>query len=65
MPPKIVAEAIIDEDGFLDSDDEGAAILTRSTEFTEAAITSRSGISEVSKLSHDTSIHDGVHVTSL
>ncbi len=61
-PPKIVAE----EDGrFGDSDDEGAAILGRSGDFNDTAMFSRSGISDVSKLTQDTSIHDGVHVTSL
>jgi len=65
-PPQIVTE-MRDEDAFLDSDDEGAAILGRSTDFNtnSTALTSRSGISDVSKLTQDTSIHDGVHVTSL
>lgn len=64
IAPKIVTEQI-DEDGFLDSDDEGAAILGRSQDFTEGALTTRSGISDVSKLSQETNVQDGVHVTCL
>jgi len=61
-PPKIVTEPLEDE-GFLDSDDEGAAILGRSTD--ETALTTRSAVSDVSKISQETSIQDGVHVTAL
>jgi len=68
-PPRIGTE-MRDEDAFLDSDDEGAAILGRPSDFNTTngngtALTSRSGLSDVSKLTQDTIIQDGVHVTSL
>ena len=67
-PPKIVTEAIDEEEGFLESDDEGAAILGCNNDSgfrSDAALTSRSAISEISKVTQDTVVQDGVHVTAL
>ena len=63
-PPRIVTEAV-DDDGFFDSDDEGVAILGRSGDYNESALTTRSANSDASKITQETSIHGGVHITAL
>ena len=63
IQPKIITEAV-DEDGFLDSDDDGAPFLIRrSVDFTSATpLTTRSAITNCKP---ETTILDGVHVTAL